>query len=114
MDHSTANPPVTEGREQGGPLAQPLRRPAARKLRKPLGPFQTAATAFEHGRERPIQIVRLTPLGIVYRVMGSAREYVLPHGVAFIKALAIAAGANVDPRAGRSSSVSRGAVGGRQ
>ncbi len=79
---------------------------APRKIKGNLGPYQTSCTTFERG-QRQILIQRVTPAGIIYRLKGIATEYVLPHEIAFTRAVSIAADANTLPRKGR---IRRGAL----
>lgn len=85
-----------------GSRVEKPRRKRARKLKSdpPLGPFDTSAFAFDRG-ERAIEIVRLTPAAIVYRLKGLPDEYTLPHGVAFLKAVGLTADFDTAPRDGR-------------
>lgn len=75
-----------------------IRFPRAKKIRTPLGPYLTSATSFERGKDRDVEIVTITPAAIVYRVKGSAERFLLPHGVAFLRAVSLAAGVSTAPR----------------
>jgi len=70
----------------------------ARKIRKPLGPFQTVCTARDKGKDRQIELVKLTPHGLVYRLKGLSNEFTVGHEVCFARAVSIAAGFNAGPR----------------
>ena len=74
-------------------------RKRARKIRCELGPFETDCSTFDRGM-RKIEIVRITPAAIVYRLLGTHEEYTLPHGVAFLKALSVKTTFDVGPRSG--------------
>lgn len=86
------------------------RRPRARKLRgeltlfdpaqQQLGPFETAATFFAGGSRRVIEISRITPSAIYYRLRGTSAEMCLPHAIAYQRATAAVAGFDTGPRAG--------------
>jgi hypothetical protein len=73
------------------------KRKRAKKIRQPLGPYQTAAVSFDRGT-RAIEIVRINPSGITYRLKGRSEQYTLPHGVAFLKAVSLGAGFDTGPR----------------
>ncbi len=80
---------------------EPLqRRPRARKLRKPLGPFATGSSTFDAGKDREIEVM-LDPHATLYRLKGQSAVYSLPHGVGYQKALALKVGANIEPRSGK-------------
>jgi hypothetical protein len=78
----------------------------AKKIKLFIGPFKTSCTTFERGT-REIEIVKVTPLAIIYRLKGRQEEYTLPHETAFQKAVAIQAGLDTGPRSGR---IKRGTV----
>lgn len=86
----------------GGIKSDPDHRPKrkrARKIRGELGPFETSVTCFDRG-ERAVEIVRITPAAIVYRLRGLADEFSLPHGAAFLRAVSIRANIDTAPRSG--------------
>ena len=91
----------------GIPSNRASKRPRAKKLGKPLGPFQTVCTSFSC-KERAIEIVRLTDHAIVYRLVGQAGEYFLSHATAFQRAVCLEAGFDAGPREG--SRIKRGGV----
>jgi hypothetical protein len=72
-------------------------RPRARKLVKPAGPFRLPEKYRDGGKDRHVDAT-LTNQGVTYRV--GDRQFFLPHPVGIVKAMAIDAGANIDPRNG--------------
>jgi hypothetical protein len=84
-------------------INRPLKEPRkhARKIKGSIGPFQTACVSEDGGRQ--IEIVRITPLSIVYRVKGKSEEYTLKHETAYLKAVCVKAGFDASPRTGRIS-----------
>ena len=82
-------------------MTQPtVNRPRARKIRVEIGPFATACSTFERGKNRPIELARITPMGLVYRLKGSAGSYAIPHETAFQKAVSLAVNLDTGPREG--------------
>lgn len=79
----------------------PERRKRARKIKVPLGPYETNYSSFETGKHRLIEIVRITPDAIVYRLKGKSEEFSLPHNVAFAKAIGLKANIDTGPREGK-------------
>ena len=79
----------------------PEKRQRARQIKGQLGPFETVKTSFDKGKDRRIEIVRVTPSVITYRLKGMHEEYALPHEVGFSKALGLGVGVNTSPRQGR-------------
>jgi len=77
-----------------------VKRKRARKIRTPLGPFETAATTFEKGAHRIIEIVSISPRAIVLRARGLRGDWILPIGVAYTKAVGIGADVDTGPRVG--------------
>lgn len=75
------------------------KRKRAKKIRSELGPFETSCKSFDRG-DRVVEIVRITPAAITYRLRGLTNEYTLPHSTAFQKALSIDAGFDTGPRQG--------------
>lgn len=75
--------------------ASPRRR-RARKIRSPLGPFATSCKTFERGRDREIEIVRITPAVAVVRLKGCSEEYACPWTVVYQRGVAAAANFNPD------------------
>jgi hypothetical protein len=71
-------------------------RPRARKLTKPVGPFRLP-DKYRDGKLKHVDVT-LTNQGVTYRV--GDRQFFLPHPVGILKAQAIEAGANIDPRTG--------------
>lgn len=66
---------------------------------KSAGPFRTAASTFERGRDRPIEIT-LHPTHVTIRAIGTKAKYNVPYG----SILTHGAAAEVKPR------IRRGAV----
>jgi hypothetical protein len=76
-------------------------RPRARKIRGGrAGPFATACSVFEKGRDRAIE-VSITPFGVLYRAKGQSQEHLLPHNTGFARAVALGAEFDAGPRQGR-------------
>ena len=73
----------------------------ARTIRGELGPFATSALMFDKGRDRPVEIARITPRAIFYRLKGHGEEHCLPHATAALKALSLVADFDAGPRSGR-------------
>jgi hypothetical protein len=69
-------------------------RPRARKLVKPAGPFRLPDKYRDGGKDRHVDAT-LTNQGVTYRVGDTT--FFLPHPVGIVKAMAIEAGANIDP-----------------
>lgn len=80
----------------------PVRKKKAKKMRVELGPYETACSTFERGKERIIEI-RVTPAAIFYRVRGLPDEFMLPHAVARLKAISIKADFDTSARKGKVS-----------
>lgn len=87
--------------------ASPEHRPPAWKIHSSIGPFETAATSFDKG-VRAIEIVRITPHGITYRLKGRSDEYTITHEQAFMRAISNAVG--FDTAARESTRITRGGV----
>lgn len=83
----------------------PSPRLRARKIRKPIGPFQTSVTTFDRGH-RQIEIVRLTAHAIIYRLKGKKEEYTVGHEAAYLRAISAFTGFDTGPRS--STRISRG------
>ena len=82
--------------------------PRPRKLKKSVC-FATAVSVFDKGQKK--LDVTLCPTGIWLHAARRSERYFLPFGVAYDKAVAIAAGFDAGPRRGR---VTRNANGGQQ
>ena len=109
VQRSTSNfqlPSKKAGNRQATSPNPAAKRKRAKKLRGELGPYETACHYFDRGN-RPIEITRITAMGITYRLRGTTDEYVLPHGTGFQKALSIKAGVDTGPRTG---AIKRGGV----
>jgi hypothetical protein len=96
-----ASCPPDDGTSAPAAVAVAVKRPRARKLTKPIGPYRTTATMFERGKDREVEISRITPHAIFYRIRGFAAEYSLPHAVGCLRAIALAAGADIEPNGKR-------------
>jgi len=88
-----ANPP-------SGSVDAPARRKRAKKIRRELGPFETACSTFERGDHRIIEISRITPDASYYPARGIKGELSLPHGVAYTEAVGLGAQVDTSPRVG--------------
>jgi hypothetical protein len=100
------NPGLITPCPECGAGAEKPKRARAKKIKGSIGPFQTACTTFERGT-REIEISKVTPLAVIYRLKGRSDEYTLPHEVAFQKAVSVQAGVDTGPRTGR---IKRGAT----
>ena len=77
----------------------PAKRSRARKIKgMGLGPFETLCHSMDRGHERRIEIVRVTPCLICYRLVGQSKEFSISHSAAFQRAVAQAAGFDPSPR----------------
>ena len=85
------------------------KRAKPRKLKVPIGPFETVCTEFDRGT-RTIILERITPHGLVYRLRGQTDERFVSHGAAFLRAMCSAAGFDAGPRHG--TRIIRGQKGG--
>jgi hypothetical protein len=82
--------------EEKQPEFIPQKRPPTKKLRKPVGPFETQEMVYEKGKEREV-IVTVLAHGIDFRLKGRQESYLLPHSVGYVRAVSIAAGLETGP-----------------
>jgi hypothetical protein len=85
---------------------KPKRKPAKR-IKGVMGPFKTCHTAPSKGT-RDIEIASITEDAIVYRLKGLSDTFLLPHSIAFDKAVSVQAGFEMGPRS--TKRITRGKV----